>query len=104
MLGPLATLPDRYILDFTNQGERKIDHWFRMECLLNDLIVFVGRYIELPRKTVKRLRLLETKKSEPYNHNVHSFFSPDEIEQLYCNNPLWRDVEMKWYGGLFDRQ
>lgn len=96
--GPLASIPDRYLEAFTDNGRLTISRWLRMENLREDFIDFIKGYWEVPQALIDRLSTMPTKEPLDYNHTIEEFFTPSDIATLYENNPRWRDVEIQVYG------
>jgi hypothetical protein len=92
--------PDEYLLQH-QAGGREIGVWLRMEHLFNDVVRFIGEHIRPVTPGLKR-RLLAapTKGQRNYDHDIHTFFTTEQIAALYAQFPVWAAVEMKVYGGL----
>lgn len=92
--------PDRY-LNSHQKDDRVVTEWLRMECLFDDTLAFIDKYIEpVSSELLSRLELVVTKSPREYDHDPFSFFSHAQVVELYERNPVWSDVERKIYGGL----
>lgn len=85
---------------YTDHGNIEIGRWLRMENLRDDFIDFVSGLRELTDSEIEEIRTRSTKPRGKYDHNVASFFTPEQVEQLYESNPFWRQVEESVYGDL----
>lgn len=93
----VTDLPDRMLKVYTDNDKYKIV-WLRMECLVDDLIRFVNKYVrQLTEAEVAKLRKLSTKKPNDYNHDVRSWFTAEQVATLYKNNPYWTAIERRCY-------
>ena len=73
-----------------------------MEHLFDDTLRFIADHIQpITPKLRQRLSVVPTKGQRGYDHDIHAFFTPDQIIALYAKNPAWSAVEMKVYGGLY---
>lgn len=90
---PLSSLPDNYIKHYTNNLTLKINHWFRMEYLKEDILKFMQSFLEITPKIVNEIYSLKTKAVADYDHDVYNHWSDDEIATLYKNNPIWSEIE-----------
>jgi hypothetical protein len=98
-----ALKPDEYLQQH-QLGGRGIGVWLRMEYLFDDVVRFIEEYIQpITPQLRERLLAVSTKGQRKYDHNIHAFFTPDQIVELYAKNPIWSAVEMKVYGSLCDQ-
>jgi hypothetical protein len=92
-----ALTPDEYLRRH-QRGGREISVWLRMEYLFDDTVRFIGEHVcPVTADLRQRLEAVPTKGRRGYDHDVHAFFTPDQIEELYARNPLWLAVEMNVY-------
>ena len=93
-----ATLPDSILGKYMSGYH--IDHWIRIEHLNEDFLKFIkaitGTIDEQQAEAIRQYKCI-AKKPLIYNHNVEDFFSKSELQILYDNNPLWRDIEERIY-------
>lgn len=95
--GCFATLPDFLLRQHV--GERDV-RWLRLEYLKADFLEFIATVSHLTpgqASTIMRHKYM-IKRPFKYDHCVASFFTPDEIETLYGNNPLWGKIEREHAG------
>ncbi|GJM45045.1 MAG: hypothetical protein DHS20C21_18870 [Gemmatimonadota bacterium] len=91
---------ERVIRNHTDRGNLTIHRWLRMEHLREDFLEFVSTLRPLTSAEVQAVRAVTTKKPMPYDHDPRTFFSPDQIVQLYENSPTWARYEREVYGDL----
>jgi hypothetical protein len=100
----LALRPDDYLRRHQHGG-REIGVWLRMEHLFDDVLRFIGEYLgPVTPELRSRLAAIPTKGRRDYDHDVHAFFTPEQIAALYARNPIWSAVETRVYGGLYGRE
>ena len=102
---PADTPDNAFKISFDDQiskfevGGYKITNWFRMEHLLDDVVDFCNK--ELNLKVNKELfGDVKTKGQRSYNHDPFAFFSRQQMAKLYALNPKWAEVEKNLYGNL----
>lgn len=95
-----ATLPDYLLKKY--MGNYFISRWFRLEYLKHDFLEFIQTFEPLSLRQIKAIQRFRytTKQPFKYDHRVMKFFSADEIEIIYDNNPLWREIE----SGLYEKK
>lgn len=96
-----STEGDDWIKGFTNNGELTIHHWLRMENLQADFLKFIYTLTDIPPALVNEVKELNTEKSLTYDKNMEARFTPSQIKELYKNNPLWAELEKKYYSKVF---
>jgi hypothetical protein len=92
---------DFYIRLYTDEGRLKIDHWLRSEEIRADLMAYLMRHFDLSEEQKACLSTAPTKPRLAYRHEVEAFLQPAEVQELYCHNPLWTDIERQVYGRLW---
>ncbi|MBI2481673.1 MAG: hypothetical protein HYV60_24415 [Planctomycetia bacterium] len=92
---------DFYVRHYTDEGQLKIDRWLRCEHLRADLAAYLARHFELSDEQKALLESASTKSRLSYRHEVGAFLQPDQVRELYDNNPLWADIEREVYGQLW---
>jgi hypothetical protein len=104
--GPMASsdemaetdIADRMIKWFTNQGNIKIDRWFRTEYLYHDLLQFVSEFTKVSVSQIEQIAGLKMVNMMQYVHDISKWFTKDQVERMYSNNPLWAFIEQEVYG------
>jgi hypothetical protein len=97
----LRLTPDHYLLQHQSGG-RKVGVWLRMEHLFDDVVWFIEEHIRPVTFDLRRkLMAVSTKGQRNYNHDVDSFFTPEQIAELYARFPVWAAVEKQIYGELY---
>ena len=96
-----STEADEMLLPFSDDGKLEIDRWLRTEFLADDFLAFISEFTEISE--AKRQEILELARSRRgtslvYDHDPAHWFSRDQIEELYRNNPFWAEVERQVYG------
>jgi hypothetical protein len=95
--------PDEYLHQH-QAGGRPIGVWLRMEHLFDDVIQFIDTHIRpVTLELRQRLSSVPTKGRRNYDHNIHAFFSTDQIADLYATFPVWSAIERNVYGSLYDQ-
>lgn len=92
---------DFYIRHYTDEGQLKIDRWLRCEHLRSDLKDYLTKHFELSDEQNSLLETASTKPRLPYRHDVGAFLQPEQVRELYDNNPLWAEIEREVYGQLW---
>ncbi len=94
--------PDTRLALFTDDDRLTIDRWIRMESLADDFLTFISEWTEVPPEREEQVRGLAPVNALEYDHDVDSWFTPDQIAAMYRNNPRWAAVEKRLYGSLFE--
>jgi hypothetical protein len=93
--------PDEYLCQH-QAGGRKIGFWLRMENLFEDVLRFLDFHVEPVTLALRQtLAAVPTKGRRPYDHDIHDFFTRDQISRLYARFPIWTEVERRVYGSLY---
>jgi hypothetical protein len=95
-----TTFPDYRLGGFLDNGRFQIDRWLRTELLLDDFLAFLTELTEVTDERRARVAALGPVNVNPYDHELGSWFSAEQVERLYRNNPLWASIEERVYGGL----
>jgi len=96
-----SDFPDNRLALYTDGGRFAIDRWIRMEHLAEDFMGFVSDLTDVTseqRNTALQLPLVNT---HDYDHELASWFTPEQVERMYERNPVWAGLEQELYGGLF---
>jgi hypothetical protein len=91
-----------WILDH-HLGEREPDHYLRVDDLGRSFLEVVGRYHEIPDELRTSAAAIRANVGGYGRGDATSWFTRDEMEQLYRNCPRWSRCEQSVYGGrLFE--
>jgi hypothetical protein len=93
-----SSFPDERLALFTDDGRLAPDRWLRAESLAADVIAFVSELRDVSEAERERVRGVGRVNSLDYDHDVASWFAPDELELLYRANPRWASIEERVYG------
>lgn len=76
-----------------------IDKWLRCEILRVDLIdLFKEKYGNMFTERHEQIIYnTPTKHSMSYDHDVYKFFTKNQLQILYENNPQWANIEKQLY-------
>ena len=96
-----STEADQMLLPFSDHGKLEIDRWLRTEFLADDFLAFISEFTEVSER--KRQEVLELARSRRgtslvYDHDPAHWFTSDQIEEMYRNNPFWAEVERQVFG------
>jgi hypothetical protein len=97
-----SDFPDTRIAVYTDGGRFEIAHWIRMENLPEDFLAFVSAYTDVAPSRRQAVQSTPMINAHQYDHDLSSWFSPDQIERMYKRNPLWAALERQLYGGLLE--
>ncbi|GJM45044.1 MAG: hypothetical protein DHS20C21_18860 [Gemmatimonadota bacterium] len=95
-----ARRAERELRMHTADGTLPIHRWLRMENLREDFLEFVRTIRQPTPAEIDAIRSVPTKPPMPYDHDPHTFFSPEQIAQLYEASPTWARYEREVYGDL----
>jgi hypothetical protein len=96
-----STEPDDVLRWMTDGPRMAVDRWLRAEQLADDveaLLLEIGTPSRVANKAVGSVPWV----GKPYDHNVASTFSADEIRQMYERNPGWSEAERVAYGEIHE--
>jgi hypothetical protein len=93
--------PDGRLALYTDGGRFEIDRWIRMERLAEDFLDFVSDYTDVTEEQRRAVLRLPMVNAHDYDHDLASWFTPDQIDRMYERNPAWAAVEQELYGDLF---
>ena len=96
-----SDFPDDRIALYTDGGRFRIDRWLRVEHLADDFVEFVSELTEVTpaqRDSVSRLPFVN---AHEYDHELGTWFTPEQIERMYARNPVWAGLEQELYGDLY---
>ncbi|RUX09709.1 MULTISPECIES: hypothetical protein [unclassified Mesorhizobium] len=82
--------------DYMDLFNMDVHHWIRTEYLAGD----VAKAFDLPQADVADALLrYKSNVTPPYVRNTGFWFTDEDLDTLYSNNPLWASVEDRVYGG-----
>jgi hypothetical protein len=99
-----SDFPDERLSLYTDGNRFQVDRWFRMEHLAGDFLEFVSELTEVTEQQRQRVSQLPLLNSHDYDHEIGTWFTPEQVERVYQRNPVWAAVEERVYGGLFKPQ
>jgi hypothetical protein len=97
-----STFPDDRLMLHTSDGWFWPDHWLRMETLAEDFLLFVSSLRDITDAERQQVMSVGEINAAEYDRDVESRFTPDQIRQLYLNNPSWATLEQELYGHLYE--
>lgn len=92
-----STEGDNFLKAFMDNGNFKIDYFLRMEHLQQDFLKFISKFIIPSDIMIQQVMGTDTYKSLDYNKDLSLWFTPNQIKTLYENNPIWAEVEARYY-------
>jgi|RhiMethySRZTD1v2_1073278.scaffolds.fasta_scaffold833197_1 hypothetical protein len=93
-----CTIADRRLHEF--QGPFEIGTWMRLEHLRSDFASFIAGFVELDEERRRRIFDLPAVDVAEYDKRWSSWFTDDQLAEMYQRNPLWASLEERLYGGL----
>jgi hypothetical protein len=96
-----SDFPDNRLQLYTDGGRFTIDRWIRMEHLVDDFLEFISEFTEVTPERRKAVRAIPMVNAHDYDHDVTSWFTPEQIDELYERNPAWAAFEREIYGDLY---
>jgi hypothetical protein len=97
-----SAFPDNRLALYTDDGRFEIGEWLRMEHLAEDFVAFAAGLTDVSDEQRSRVFQLPPVNTHDYDHEVESWFTPDQIELMYGRNPVWAQLEKRLYGGLYE--
>jgi hypothetical protein len=91
-----STLPDRRLAAFT-AGVR-IDRWLRMEHLATDMVSLLAELRDVTAAEARAVQSLAPVNANDYEHSLEHWFSAEQIQRMYQQNPAWACRELALYG------
>jgi hypothetical protein len=77
-----------------------IEHWLRMEMLVDDFLQLAARYVDVDDERRERAYALPRVNWMSYDHKLSNWFTQEQIDLMYESNPAWAQVEQALYGEL----
>ena len=97
-----SAFPDDRLTLYTSAGQFHPDRWLRMESLPADFLDFVSDFRDVSGAERAAIEALGAVNMAEYDHQIGSWFTPEQVQRMYVNNPAWATVEHELYGGLVD--
>jgi hypothetical protein len=91
--------PDGKLRGFCGDGRFTVDHWIRTEHLADDFLEFMATVTDVSPRARQRVlsaqRAQRTQRAnvQRYDHDWSAWFTPEDIERLYEENPFWTSIE-----------
>ena len=80
---------------------QKVDYWMRTNNLNNDFLDFIKNFKQLSEEENESIKKVgKALYNRHYQRNIYQWYTLDEIENLYANNPIYTELERKLYGKL----
>ena len=103
--GPMATAEEMVASGYGDDllqlyVQNGLDRWFRQESLVDDLLEFIGELTTVDDERRQRVAALGRVNLLEYDHDIATWFDPEQIRTLYELNPLWAAAEEELYGSL----
>jgi hypothetical protein len=95
-----SDFPDSRLQLYTDGGRFTIDRWIRMEHLVDDFLEFISAFAEVTSDRLAAVRALPAVNAHEYDHEIATWFTPEQIDELYERNPAWAALERDLYGDL----
>jgi hypothetical protein len=86
----------------TADGQYPVQRWLRMEHLAEDFADFLAELTDVTEEDRKRIAAFAPVNALEYDHEVANWFTPDQVRQLYENNPVWAKIEREVYGDVVE--
>jgi hypothetical protein len=94
-----STFPDRRLGGFMKDG-LEVDRWLRAEEIAEDFLAFIAEFTDLTDEMKEQVRDVGRVNVNTYERSLESWFTAEQIRELYASNPLWAQVEERVYGDL----
>jgi hypothetical protein len=92
-----STFPDHALSGFLQGGKFKIDRWLRTEYLRWDFLGFVSEITDVTAHERQQVLSMPSINAMKYDHDLRHWFTADQRERLYKNNPIWAGIEREVY-------
>jgi hypothetical protein len=87
---------DNYLKKYSS---RPVTSWIRTEYIRDDFEKAFSPFLDLSSVDLSK-KFRQTTNVTKYERDLRKWFTPEDLERLYCSCPLWRDQEIKLYGDL----
>jgi hypothetical protein len=92
-----STFADDALSRFLDSGRFNVDRWLRTEYLCWDFLAFVTEITEVtPHERDQVLSIVKINAAD-YDHDIGKWFTAEQRDQLYSNNPVWARIEREVY-------
>ncbi len=91
LMGTLS--PDGKLLAYCDRGRFEVDRWLRTEHLADDFLAFIATLTEVSPRARRKIGRAGRVNELRYDRELSSWFTPEDIERLYEQNPLWASIE-----------
>jgi hypothetical protein len=91
---------DEWLASFSSH---EVDYWIRTDYLAEDFIKVASNFTEIDedrKKKIKSIKANVNVKNKKYKKNLNEWFTQEDINTIYKNNPAWSKIEEKVYGKL----
>ena len=95
-----SSFPDYRLSGYVVNGSSEIGHWLRTERLAEDFIAFLSQFTDVPEGKRRQVEQLGPVNANDYDHEIGHWFTREQVQALYENNPLWAAVERQVYGDI----
>jgi hypothetical protein len=95
-----SDLPDRRLEHFTDFWRLRIDAFLRLEHLRQDFVAFLREFVYVSPELERRLHEHPARDVAAYDHELATWFTAEQLEQMYARNPRWAALEEQLYGNL----
>jgi hypothetical protein len=99
-----SSFADECLAELTDEGNFEVDRWLRAEALAKDFLGFVSSLTEVTEQQRVQILAIEPVNALRYDHYVPHWFSEEQIERMYENNPGWASIENEVYGRQWGRR
>jgi hypothetical protein len=82
-------------------GRFEVDRWLRTEYLRSDFLEFISELTPISEDERRQILELQLVNALRYEHDVRRWFTDEQLERMYKNNPLWTSIEERAFGGRF---
>ena len=97
-----SSFPDSRLMVHTSDGWFWPDHWLRMENLADDFLNFVSELRDVSEPEREQVRALGPVNSAEYDRELANWFTPEQVQRMYVNNPSWATLEQELYCDLYE--
>jgi hypothetical protein len=85
--------PDGKLKAFCDDGRFEIDCWLRTEHLADDFLDLISTVTEVSPRARRKVERAGRVNERRYDRNVDAWFTPEDVQRLYEENPLWASIE-----------
>jgi hypothetical protein len=88
---------DQVMSQFLGGGRYEVDRWIRAEYLKEDFLSCLEDLTDIPEDKRQKVRRVPMVNAMRYDHDISQWFTQNQIQSMYDNNPLWASLEQKVY-------